>query len=328
MPTIIPSKLKPGDTICAVSPSLSLATISKERREIANKRIEELGFTLIFGKHVKESDEFESSSIESRIEDLHEAFADRNVKAILAIRGGFNSNQLFRYLDWELIKKNPKIVCGYSDTTGLENAIYARTGVVTYSGPSYSLFSQKFHFDYHLEYFKKCLMSDEPYEIYASKAWSDDEWGENQEKRALIPNKGFLAIHEGNAEGTIIGGNHSLMGLLQGTEYFPDLSNSILFLEDDYEVHPKTFDANLQSMIHLPSFHGVKGIVIGRFQKATQMTNELLIKIINTKKELQNIPIMANGDFGHTDPMITFPVGGKCQISVTRDNSSIKIIEH
>src|SRR3954454_17294227 len=98
---------------------MSLSTISEERRLIASKKIEALGLKVTFGKHVEEADTFGSSSIESRVADLHEAFADNQVKAILAARGGFNSNQLFRYLDWQLIRNNPKIVCGYSDTTGL-----------------------------------------------------------------------------------------------------------------------------------------------------------------------------------------------------------------
>lgn len=281
-----------------------------------------------FGKHVEEIDEFESSSIKSRIEDLHEAFLDKNVKAVFTVTGGFNNNQLFRYINWELIRNNPKIIIGFSDTTGLGNAMYAKTGLVTYSGPSYASFAQKLYFDYTLDYFKKCLMSDAPYKVVASENWSNDEWWKEQNERELIPNDGYWVIHEGAAQGTIIGGNHSLMGFLQGTEYFPDLANSILFIEDDYEVHPRMFDANLQSMIHLPSFEGVKGIVIGRFEKATKMTNDLLREIIETKRELKSIPVIANVDFGHTDPMITFPVGGTAKINVNKNKNSITILQH
>lgn len=328
MQKIFPPKLKKGDTVRIIAPSMSMGVMTKEEKEIANQRLDEMGLIPTFGKHVEEMDEFESSSIESRIEDLHEAFADTNVKGIITVIGGFNCNQLFRYIDWDLIQKNPKIIIGFSDTTGLENAIYAKTGVVTYSGPSYSQLSQKLYVDYQLDYFKKCLMSNEPYEILPSEQWSNDEWWEDQNKRELFPNEGYLVIHEGFAEGTIIGGNHSLMGFLQGTEYFPDLTDSILFLEDDYEIHPRMFDANLQSMIHLPSFKGVKGIVIGRFEKKTKMTNDALRKIIETKRELKNIPVIANVDFGHTDPMITFPVGGSAKINVNKNKSLIIIEKH
>jgi muramoyltetrapeptide carboxypeptidase LdcA involved in peptidoglycan recycling len=217
---------------------------------------------------------------------------------------------------------------GYSDITIFNNAIFAKTGLVNYSGPHYSTFGQKLHFDYTLNYFQKCLMEDKPFEVKSSSAWSDDTWYLDQNKRELINNSGYLIINEGKSQGTILGANLCTFNLLQGTEYFPDLTDSILFLEDDYETVPHTFDRDLQSLIHLPDFNKVKGLVIGRFQKKSKMTNDLLIKIIKTKKELDNIPVIANVDFGHSDPKITFPIGGVVEITVQKTNSSIKIINH
>jgi muramoyltetrapeptide carboxypeptidase LdcA involved in peptidoglycan recycling len=235
---------------------------------------------------------------------------------------------LFEYIDWDLVKSNPKILCGFSDITALNNALYAKTGLVTYSGLHYSTFGQKLHFDYSLDYFKKCLFSDEPFEIQSSKEWSDDAWYVNQDKRELVPNEGYLVIHEGEAEGTIIGANLCTLNLLQGTEYMPSLQDSILFIEDDYESVPHTFDRDLQSLIHQPGFEGVKGIVIGRFQKASKMTSSLLKQIIETKKKLENLPIIANVDFGHSDPKITFPVGGSVTVRAHQGNVQLQIQEH
>lgn len=326
---IYPKKLKKGDLVAVIAPSRSLSIISSEIRLVADERFEQLGLSLTFGKHVEEVDEFVSSSIQSRVDDLHDAFNNPKVKAIMTVIGGFNSNQLLKYIDWELIKNNPKILCGYSDITALNNAIFTKTGLVTYSGPNYSTFGQKLYFDYSLDYFKKCLLSDKPIEIIPSESWSgDDNWWVNQEKRHLIINDGHLVINEGNTEGTILGANLCTFNLLQGTEYFPDLSNSILFIEDDYESPPHTFDRDLQSLIHLPEFVGVKGVVIGRFQNESKMTNDLLTKIIKTKKELDKIPVVANVDFGHTDPKITFPVGGTVSISAEEDRTKISIVEH
>lgn len=328
MKKLIPSKLQRGDLVRVIAPSRSLQLISEETKQIANKRFEDMGLTLSFGKHVNEIDDFASSSIESRIEDLHGAFADKSVKAIVTVIGGFNSNQLFRSIDWNLIKNNPKILCGYSDITALNNAIYAKTGLVTYSGPHYSTFGQKLHFDYSLEYFKKCLLSNEPFELQPSKEWSDDAWYMDQDKRELVSNEGYLVIHEGEAGGTIVGANLCTFNLLHGTEYMPSLQDSILFIEDDYESVPHTFDRDLQSLIHQPGFEGVKGIVIGRFQKASKMTNSLLKQIIETKRELKNLPVIANVDFGHSDPKITFPVGGSGMIKVFQGNVQLQIQEH
>lgn len=328
MNKVIPPKLQEGDEVRVIAPARSLSMIGKESQEIANKRFEDLGLKLSFGKHVNESDKSVSSSIESRISDLHEAFGDKNVKAIITVIGGFNSNQLLSYINWDLIGKNPKIFCGFSDITALSNAVFAKTGLVAYSGPHYSSFGQKLYFDYTLEYFKKCLMSDEPFVVKPSDNWSDDRWYADQNKREPVENPGFLIINEGKAEGTILGGNLCTFNLLQGTKYFPYLKDSVLFLEDDYESKPHTFDRDLQSLIHLPDFSKIKGIVIGRFQKASEMTNELLTKIVKTKKPLKNLPVIANVDFGHTDPKITFPIGGLARFKATGRKVELEIIEH
>lgn len=122
--------------------------------------------------------------------------------------------------------------------------------------------------------------------------------------------------------------NLCIFNLLQGTEYFPNLANSILFLEDDEESAPHDFDRDLQSLIHLPEFTKVKGLVIGRFQNASEMTKEKLIQIIKTKKELHNMPVVTGVDFGHTDPKITFPIGGQVELELTKSSTSIKITRH
>jgi len=137
---IIPPKLKQGDEIRIIAPSRSMAIISQEVRDIAIKRLEKLGFKITFSKNCEEIDDFNSSSIKSRIEDLHNAFRDKNVKGILTAVGGFNSNQILKYLDYNLIKNNPKILCGLSDITALQNAITSKTGLITYSGPHISMF--------------------------------------------------------------------------------------------------------------------------------------------------------------------------------------------
>ncbi len=328
MEKIYPAKLKAEDEVRVIAPSRSMGIITKESREIANKRFANLGLRLSFGKHIEEIDEFVSSSIKSRVEDIHDAFSDKNVKSVITVIGGFNCNQLFRYLDWDLIKKNPKIFCGFSDITALNNAIFTKTGLVSYSGPHYSSFGQELYFDYALEYFKKCLFLDQPFEIKASEQWSDDVWYKDQKNRNLIKNNGFLVINEGKGRGTILGANLCTFNLLQGTEYFPDLKDSILFIEDDEEALPHHFDRDLQSLIHLPNFKEVKGIVIGRFQKASGMEVEFLTKIIKTKKELDNLPVIANVDFGHTDPKITFPVGGEASLEVESGNVKLEILKH
>lgn len=322
-----PNKLKPGDELRIISPARSLSLIAAEQRKIAKEQLQKLGFRISFSVNSFEKDDFVSSSIDSRIEDLHEAFLDPNVKGILTTIGGFNSNQLLRYIDYSIIAEHPKRLCGYSDITALSNAIYAKTGLVTYSGPHFSSFAMLHDNEYTTEYFRKLMMDTKEIVVRPSKHWSDDKWYLDQENRVFIRNEGPFIINDGEAKGIIIGGNLCTLNLLQGTEYMPSLKNSILFLEDDYESSPATFDRDLQSLIHQPDFQHVKGLVIGRFQQGSCMTKELLIKIITSKEELSDIPVIADVDFGHTSPMITFPVGGQASLRAYGVRVELRISE-
>lgn len=327
---IIPKKLQQGDEIRIIAPARSLSLLSEENTHLAQKHLEEQGFKISFSKHCKEEDMFVSSSIQSRVEDLHDAFKDPNIKAVLTVIGGFNSNQLLKYLDYDLIKNNPKILCGYSDITALANAITAKTNLITYSGLHFSTWAMKKEFEYNLEYFKKCLCNDEPFDILPSEKWTDDEWYIDQENRIIEKNDGFIILNQGEAEGKILGGNLCTFNLLLGTEFMPNISDSILFIEDDNMVGDYfgvEFDRNLQSLIHQPNFEKVRGILIGRFQKSADMTIEKIKYIIQTKEELKHVPILANVDFGHTNPIITFPIGGTIQLQIS-NTVKLKIIIH
>lgn len=328
---IIPKKLQKGDEIRVVAPARSLSIVSEENRTLAQKHLETAGYRVTFSKHCFERDIFDSSSVEARIEDIHEAFRDTRVKAILAAIGGFNSNQLLPFLDYGLIAGNPKILCGYSDITALANAITAKTGMVTYSGPSFSTWAMKKYAEYTRECFDACLAREGAFNLQSSLIWSDDEWYRDQENRIIEKNAGYLVLNEGTAEGRIVGGNLCTLNLLQGTEYMPDLSGSILFLEDDDlpgMFFSGEFERNLSSLMQQSNFSKVRGLVIGRFQKKTDMTEERLHTIVGSKESLQNIPVIAGADFGHTYPLFTFPIGGTCQIVAQKGGGTIEIMEH
>ena len=320
MQNIIPEKLKIGDEIRVIAPSRSANILSKEIINIATKRLEKLGFKVSFGKNIySEFDKnYACGSIKERVEDLHEAFLDKNIKAVLTTIGGFSSNQILEYINYDLIKNNPKIICGFSDITALLNAIYAKTGLVTYCGPHFSSFGMEAGFDYTLEYFKKIIMPDKKGSneilIENSKHWSDDLWFLDQKNRKFISNNGLEIINQGCAEGTIIGGNLCTLNLLQGTEFMPlPNKNIILMLEDDNfagEEFFREFDRNLQSLLHCYKNKKISGIIIGRAQVNCNMTFEKWEVMINTKTELANVPVVINADFGHTTPIFTFPIGG------------------
>lgn len=307
-------KLNSGDPIRVIAPSRSLKVV---RQDVYDKALEFLtnkGFKITFSHNSLEIDESDSSSVESRVYDLNEAFSNKNVKAIISCIGGFNVNQILEYVDYSIIKSNPKIICGFSDITALLNAIYTKTGLVTYHGPNFANFGFLEGLEYTYSCFENCLIKSENYFIEPS-----------------LSTEQFYTIQEGSCEGQIVGGNLCTLNLLQGTEYMPNLNEKILFLEDDnimgdYFIYE--FERNLQSLLQTTSFNGVRGIVFGRFAPNCKMDLNTIKRIVTTKKQLQKIPIIYNVDFGHVIPSTTFPIGGVAQINASSSSASIKIIRH
>lgn len=315
--SIIPQKLKKGDKVMVVAPSRGLKLIGGDCRNIAKKRLEDMGLEVVFAPNTTDEyfDMTGSAPVDVRVADLMTAFADTSVKAILTVIGGFNSNQLISSLDYDLIAKNPKIFMGFSDITALHSAIYAKTGLVTYYGPHFSSLGMLQGCEYTLSKMKKVLFEDKEHELEASDCWSDDLWFLEQNKREFIKNQGWRQIHSGNATGTIIGGNLCTFVLQLGTPYRPKfVEDTILFIEDDEESSLLNFERNLQALINQEDFVNVKGLVIGRFQQKSNITPEALDFILNNKKELANMPIIADIDMGHTTPIATIPLGGTAKI--------------
>ena len=310
---MIANKLKHGDEVRVIAPSRNLTEVRQDVHHHAIDFWKKEGFNLTFSKNSREVDKFHSSSIASRVEDIHEAFLAPNVKMVITCLGGFNANQLLRHLDYDLIAKHPKILCGFSDITALHNAIYAKTGLVTYHGPHYGTFA----FDREAEYTRKaffdCVMNDMPIVVTPSEAAAK-----------------YHTIQEGACEGTIIGGNLCTLNLLQGTPYMPDMRDKVLFLEDDNIMGPYfsyEFDRNLESLLQIDGADTIKGIVFGRFDESCGLTVETITDIIQDKVPT-DIPVIFGADFGHVFPMITFPIGGTAKIYAGNDGAEIQIITH
>ncbi len=310
---MIASKLKLGDEVRVIAPSRNLTEVWQNVHDQAVAFFKREGFDLTFSKNSREVGSFHSSRITSRVEDIHEAFSDPNVKMIITCLGGFNCNKLLRYIDYDLIAKNPKILCGYSDITALHNAIYAKTGLVTYHGPHYGTFT----FDKEAEYTRKaffdCVINDTSFLVEPSETAAK-----------------YYTVQEGVCEGTIIGGNLCTLNLLQGTPYMPDIRDKVLFLEDDNimgDYFCYEFDRNLESLLQTDAADTIKGIVFGRFDDSCNLTLETIAEIIKNKVS-SNIPVIFGADFGHVLPMITFPIGGTVRIQASKNNAEIFIVNH
>jgi len=318
---VFPERLVEGDEVRIIAPSDNLLGIGQETREYACQHFKDIGLHPDYSVHVEGRPGSRTSPIQDRIIDLHDAFADDSVAAVFTATGGLHSNQLLGSIDWNLIKGNPKVFCGFSDATVLLNAVFAKTGLVTYHGPHYSSLGQKLIDPYTLSSLKDALFNRGGYKVMTSDKWSDDVWWNNQNSRELHEGAGNWVIQEGSAEGTIIGGNLTSFLLLQGTQYMPRVDRPILFLEDISRMSGGFFHRNLQAIAY-GNQKGIAGLAIGRFSSAATQTEETIGEIVSSIPELAGIPVIANVDFGHTEPRATFPIGGLVTIEATKSGDS------
>lgn len=304
-------KLRQGNHIRIVSPSSSIERLGGFEANLAAKeKLEELGFKLSFSEHYFENDIFYSSSIASRVADLEVAFSDETVDAIMTTIGGFNCNELLPYLDYDLIARNPKIFCGYSDTTALLNAIYAKTGMQTYMGPAYSSFKMKEGQPYQTDSWLKAVTQNQ-YELIPSSQWSNDAWYLPDTPRTFFPTD-WKVYNPGQASGIAIGGNISTLNLLTGTEFAPKPDRYILFLEEAEDDHYDVICRHLAAL--LQAYPNPQAVLLGRFPKETKMTEEILLAILDKHPILNTIPVLYDLDFAHTQPLFTITIGGQVQV--------------
>ena len=310
-----PAALRPGDEIRVVAPARSRTLVLEhDQTSLIERRFADLGLRLTYGDHVDEIDDFNSSSIASRVDDLHAAFADPAVRGILTVIGGFNSNELLPHLDWELIARNPKVFCGYSDITALQNAILARAALITYTGPHWSTFGMRDHLEQTLTWFREAVLSDDAYEVTPASYWTDDAWFLDQDHRTVEQSSGWWPLQSGTATGRLVGGNLCTFNLLQGGPYRPSLSGAVVLVEDDALTNPVEFARDLTSLLQLPDAAEMAALLVGRFQRASGIDRPVLQQIIERQPVLAGVPVLANIDVGHTNPLATLPIGGQVEV--------------
>jgi len=327
---MIAEKLKTGDLVKIVSLSCSAATVPKEVLSLAEKKLNDLGLEVEYADNCFELDSLGSSDPVLRARDFMDAIVDPRVMAIMTPRGGFAANEVLDYLDFEIIAANPKIIVGFSDITAISNAIFKKTGLVTYSGPNFGNFGMLKGLDYFVEYFEKCLMQSDEFVLEPSESWSDDYWKKDQLNRNFYENPGPICLNQGSARGVVVGANLCTFNLLQGTDYMPDLTDKILFLEDDavfghhFDVF---FDRNLESLLQMPGADKLKAVLIGRFESRANIDVDRLKYIISKKPELRGVPIAYGFDFGHSLPMFTFPIGGEVSVDISEGSVCLKVLK-
>lgn len=303
---MIPSKLKKGDTIGVIAPS---NYIEKDDLEYINASIalmEASGFKVKFGKYVFEDTLGYGTSPEKRAADINWAFKDDEVKAIMCVKGGEDSNTTLDYIDYEMIKKHSKIICGFSDNTSILNAIHEKTGLVTYHGPTF-----------------KSLTSWET--GYAYKQFIKT-FVENTESLIMgEPEDEYTTIQAGQTTGELVGGNLSLFTKLVCGKYAVNLQDKILFLEElGFEATPEMVNSNIYYLKQNGVFDRIAGLWIGNYEHPSKVSIEKIIK--NAIGDEYKFPIIKSDNFGHIDKKIIIPIGTKAEIN-TNEKIKIKLVE-
>ena len=300
---IHPPTIKKGDAIGVITPSSPL--IDDEGYPIADANFEALGLQLRWGKNVGRKYGYLAGTDEERLADLHDMFADPHIKAIICLRGGSGAARLLDKLDYGLIARNPKIFLGYSDITAFHQAIHTQTGLITFHGAVANSRWTPMVFDQ----FKQLFFRGQP-PIYAAN---------QRPVRTLTP---------GIAEGKLLGGNLTVLTGLAGSPYYPDFTDSILFLEDIGE-EPYRIDRMFSQLALSGALQRIKGFVFGRCSdcEASNPGNSLTLdQILDNYIKPLGIPAYQGALIGHMDEQFILPVGARVRMDA--DWGSITVVEN
>ncbi|OQX27955.1 MAG: LD-carboxypeptidase [Desulfobacteraceae bacterium IS3] len=328
---MLPERLKTGDTIAFYSPSAPATCSAPRRFERAVGFLENKGFRLLGGSLTGKSDFYRSGTIKARADELNALIRNPEVRCIMSVIGGGNSNAIVPFIDYKAFEKNPKIMVGYSDITPILLAIYSQTGIGTFYGPALvSSFGEFPPFsDLTFEYFSDILIRKQPlpYSYPLPRYWTDEmiNWEDKVRDKEQRANR-LITVTSGIAEGRVIGGNLNSMSGIWGSVYMPEIkSGDILFLEDTSKTASMT--EKLFSLLKANRvFEKISGILLGKHERFDdQRTGRSPADILKEVIGETEIPILADFDCCHTHPMLTLPLGLRIRLDAT--NQQVSILE-
>lgn len=303
MRSIKPKKLAKNDVIGIISPASLPDDLSRIEKGV--NYLEKMGYRVEVGKNVGKERGYLAGDDSERLEDLHEMFKNKHVKAIFCVRGGYGSGRLLNKINYNLIKKNPKIFVGYSDITSLQMAMLVKTGLVTFAGPMVAVDFWKDEVDPYAE------------EIFWRTLTSSKKLG-----KIINPNEEkFFILNKGRGEGKLVGGNLAVFVALMGTPYFPNLKDTVILLEEVGEA-PYRIDRMLNQLKIANAFNQANAVILGRFvdcyesdvEKKTLTLNEVIADFLDDLE----IPVIYNVKHGHISENITMPFGIKYNVNASR----------
>lgn len=338
---IKPSKLSKGDTVAIVSPSSGLAG-EKDilwRTEVGIQRLkDEFGLNVKVMPHALKGADFTYNHPEKRVEDLHQALQDPEVKAIICTLGGDDSVRLWPYIDLNIIKDNPKIFSGYSDTTALHFMFY-QAGVSSFYGPLLLTdFAENVQMDdYTVQsinqtWFQNGVVGNVPTSPQIRKYGLQWDKKNKSINRESFDNNGYEILNgSGKATGHLIGGCMELFHSLKATDVFPNkdvFDGAILFIETA-EVHapPWLMEDYVRAFGSMGIFDRINGVIIGRPQDDVyyEEYKEVWVKMLKEWHQ-EDMPVFYNASFGHNEPKCIIPYGVQAELNV--DNKTFTIIDN
>ncbi|AMQ06396.1 LD-carboxypeptidase [Sporosarcina sp. resist] len=333
-----PKKLQPGDKIATVSPSWGGAGDSelRWRYDQGVKRVESIfGLEVLPMPNSLKGSEYLYEHPQARAEDLMTAFKDKSIKGIFANIGGEESIRLLPYIDFNIIRKNPKIFMGYSDVT-ITHLFCHKAGISSFYGPAILTdFAENVEMDsYTIDMLKRILFSDDVIgKIKPALKWTSErlEWHERNKnrRRKMLPNHGYEVLQgSGVVQGRLIGGCIEVLEFAKGTEIWPEQKHwkdSILFFETSEEKpEPSFIKYWLRNYAAQGILQMANGIVFGKPQdeKYYESYKEVILQVMK-EYGLEYLPILYNLNFGHTEPKIVLPYGVMAKINCDKGTFSI-----
>ena len=297
-----PPRLPPRSVVGLIAPG---GVLDDKIIETCVRNLESAGFTVKPGANIRAARGGYAGTVEERLADLHAMFADREVRAIWAARGGSGCTALLPRIRYDFIRAHPKILIGYSDITALHLALLRQAGLVSFHGPvAWSTFS-----GYSVEHMLAVLMEPRPSYAMAMAP-------ENAAKAATDPQYAMRTLHAGVADGRLIGGNLSLVAALAGTPYAADFRRGLLFLEDTGEP-PYRIDRMLVQLDQSVGFRNAAGVMLGIFQKTAPTDKDPSVtfdEVLDDNFGRLSIPTVYGWSFGHVAHQMTLPVGIKARM--------------
>ncbi|MCG8607317.1 LD-carboxypeptidase [bacterium] len=292
---IKPERLRSGDTIGVISPG---SPVLPGRLERGIEYLKRSGYSVRLGQHVSDANGYLAGSDKDRTEDIHRMYRDDEVAAIFCTRGGYGTPRLLNRIDYDLIRRNPKIFVGFSDITALQLAILAKSDAITFSGPMVG-----------------AEMARDMDSLTERHFW-DLIGGASRSLWLSAKDAALKCLRPGKARGPLIGGCLSLICSLVGTPYLPDLTGAILLVEEVGEA-PYRIDRLLTQLRLSENLQKLSGILFGKFENCVSKSPDDSLSIEQVIRDATSdltIPVIYGVSYGHVDQKFTFPMGADIEL--------------